>query len=246
MGGVQSPPIILLARIEGYMYKEIFHTVLICLILFANAADASIGIAMINGNWSEPVGEPDLTGGAGSDLQGDYESASNIATIDISGTIDEADTWTVEAKLVETDWLAGLHFYVERTSAGSGTGSISGGETYLELTDTYQTFFSGSGDRSGIDVQEKVSGVSATMNIDDYSITIIYKVVETQSKRRVSSFDTENPFFDKTVSDLNEPFPMRVIRPVAKPVKKSHALKTPISKEEPIVPEQKARKIRQQ
>ena len=145
----------------------------------AGAALASISIS-VYGVWSETVNESDLAAGPGSNLVSTYESASNQTTIDVSGTTGDSDTWRVDIKKTDTSWNSNLHLYVRRTSDGSGSGSISGGDAYQEVTDTFSELFSGSGDRTGICVQLKITGVSVGVPADAYSAAVYYTVVDTE------------------------------------------------------------------
>jgi hypothetical protein len=151
--------------------------ILLSTFLSINASGA-ISISLV-GVWSETVDASDLAGGAGSDLISTYESASNQVSIDLTGTTGDSDAWRVDIKRADTAWHGDLHLSLRRTSDGSGSGSISGGASYQEITDTYSEFFSGSGDRTGINVQLKINGVSVGVPADSYSTTVYYTVVDT-------------------------------------------------------------------
>ena len=145
---------------------------------FWGAASAAISISAI-GTWSETVSDADLAGGPGSDLVGTYESAADQVSIDISGSAGDSDTWRVDLRKADTSWHSDLHLYLKRTSGGTGSGSISGGQSYLEAGDTYAEFMSGSGDRTGIHMQLRITGVSVSVPADAYSTTVYYTVVDT-------------------------------------------------------------------
>lgn len=129
----------------------------------------------VTGSWSETINAADLQAGAGSDLISIYESAADAVSIDISST---SGNWTVDVKKVDTDWHNNLHPHVKRTSDGTGPGSISGGVSYQEVTDIDQSFFIGDGDRSNVNTQLKLTGVSIQVPIDSYSTTIYYTVYD--------------------------------------------------------------------
>lgn len=132
----------------------------------------------VTGDWSETIDASDLQAGAGSDLIDTYESASDAVSINISGTTGAGDNWRVDVKKVDTNWHGNFILYVKRTSDGTG-GTVSGGTSYQQVTDTYQSFFSGSDDVSGINVQLKLSGVSIQIPPDIYTTTVYYTVVDT-------------------------------------------------------------------
>lgn len=160
------------------MNRVIKFTILVLLFAFmfsANkAGEAAISISS-TGNWSETIDALDLQAGAGSDLIDTYESTADQVSIDI---IDPINNWRVGVKKVDTTWHSSFHLYVKRTSDGTGSGSISGGTIYQEVSGTDQSFFSGSDDRSGIQIQSKLSGISVQIPPDIYTTTIYYTVVD--------------------------------------------------------------------
>lgn len=127
------------------------------------------------GTWSETIDASDLAAGAGSNLISSYESASNAVSMDISATI---GNWGVDVKKIDTNWHGDFHLYVQRTSDGTGSGTISGGGTYQEVSDSDLNFFSGSDDRSNVDIQLKLTGVSIQVSPDVYTTTIYYTVFD--------------------------------------------------------------------
>lgn len=129
----------------------------------------------VTGSWSETINASDLQAGAGSDLISTYQSAADALSIDISST---SGNWAVDVKKVDANWHNNLHLHVKRTSDGTGPGSISGGNTYQEVTDIGQSVFSGNGDRSNVNTQLKLTGVSIQVPIDSYSSTVYYTVYD--------------------------------------------------------------------
>ncbi len=150
------------------------------IIIFSTWAGIDILVApKVPGGWFETIDYWDLLARAGSNLESEYESESDTESIDISGTTGSDDNWRVDVKKIDSNWDNNLVLSVERMSNGTGQGSIYGGAAYLQLTDTYQTFFSGSGDRSGIYIQCKISGLSVgNIYLDNYFTTIYYTVVD--------------------------------------------------------------------
>ena len=130
---------------------------------------------LISGSWTRTIDAADLSGSAGSDLNSVYESATNQIGIEIRQT---GTTWRVDIKKVDTNWHADFHLFARRTSNGSGSGSISGGTTYQEITDADQAFFNGSSTRNFIDVQLRLEGVSVQIPQDSYATVVYYTVTE--------------------------------------------------------------------
>ncbi len=152
--------------------------VLWCVICIpAGIAVAQVAITA-SGGASEIIDAADLQTGAGSDLYSSYESATEAVSITISGTAGAGDTWRVDVKRVDTTWHGNLALSVKRTGDGTG-GIVSDGETYLEITSTDQSFFTGSGDVSGITTQLKLSGMSIQVSSNTYTTTVWFTVVDT-------------------------------------------------------------------
>jgi hypothetical protein len=138
----------------------------------------AIDIALA-GSWAVSIDAGDLTGGPGTDLTDTYESETAQITITISNTPGSGDNWRVDVKRMDTNWDSDLTLEVRRTGDGAGGGSISGGTTYQEIDTTDTAFFSGSGDRSDITLQLRLSGVSVHVPPDAYSTSVTYTVVDT-------------------------------------------------------------------
>jgi hypothetical protein len=138
------------------------------------AATACAADIAVSGAWSRTVNRDDLTAGAGSALRSPIESAAGVASIAISNT--GGGAWTVSAQSSNLNFPPGAVVSVRMTSAGSGTGSVSGGVGYLALSGSSQVLFSGSGDRSGIQVQLRMGGISLSTVPAIYSLSIQYAV----------------------------------------------------------------------
>lgn len=157
------------------MKNTVRHIVLLLLFLLISSYGICWAVSItVTGSWAETIDALDLQAGAGSDLIDTYESASNTVAIDIIAPTN----WRVDVKKSDTNWPANFQLYVRRTSDGSGSGSISGGTSYQEITDTDQSFFNGTLDRSNITGQLKLTGVSVQIPVDTYTTTVYYTVVE--------------------------------------------------------------------
>jgi len=154
--------------------NSVILVLLIGLIFLCSRAAASISIT-VTGSWSETIDASDLVAGAGSDLISTCQSAADAVSID---TTETSGNWGLDVKKVDTNWHSNLHLYVKRTSDGTGPGSISDGDSYQEITDTDLSFFSGNGDRSNVNVQLQLTGVSVQVPPDTYTTTIYYTVTD--------------------------------------------------------------------
>ncbi len=146
------------------------------LMLAARTAGAEISIT-VSGDWFETIDENDLQSGPGTDLESSYTSVSGQVTIDISGTDGTEDAWRVDLRKVDSNWNDDLQPYACRTSDGSG-GSVSGGASFQQVTDMDTSFFSGTGDVSGIKVQLRLNNVSIQIPPASYSVVLYYTVVD--------------------------------------------------------------------
>jgi hypothetical protein len=136
---------------------------------FTTATAADINVA---GSWSKLVNRTDLIDGAGTDLLTPVESPPAVATLDITGFEEEA-LWTVTVVMNEVSWPPGTSVAVRRSSNDSG---VSGGSSYLPVDGNSRIFFSGSGDRLGIQIQIKVDGIDIHTAPAIYSLAITYSV----------------------------------------------------------------------
>jgi hypothetical protein len=131
------------------------------------------------GGWNGTVNEADLISGAGSNLVDTYESTTEATNITISNCTDDSDNWRVDVRRVdEGGWHGDFALYVKRTSEGTGNGSISGELSYIAITSTDIPFFSGAGDRSNVNIQYQLSGMSVSVSPDHYNTTVIFTVVD--------------------------------------------------------------------
>ena len=127
----------------------------------------------VTGGWTRTINAIDLAGGAGTDLTSTYASDADAVLVSIADT-GGAD-WRVDIKKQDGVWHPSLVLSARRTSAGTG-GSVSGGDSYQEVTNTYATFFTGSQDVADINVQLQLSGVSVSIPRASYSTTVYYTV----------------------------------------------------------------------
>jgi len=130
------------------------------------------------GSWTLTIGAGDLVAGPGSDLIGTYESAAAQVSFDIINVPGLDGQWRVDVRRSDTAWHADLVLWSRRTGDGAGTGSIAGGTVYQSVGATDAEFFSGGRDRTGIDVQFQLTGVSVSVPPATYTTTVVYTVVD--------------------------------------------------------------------
>jgi len=152
--------------------KGIYSIVLLVFVYgsFLQAQDITV-----LGRWDLTIDSSDLQGGAGTDLNPTYTSATNKIRVNILNT---STTWSVSVRLNPVNWHSDFRFGVRRTTNGNGPGWISGGTSWMEVTTIDQEFFTGYRRRRNVRVQCGLTGVSVQIPPDLYSISVIYTVIE--------------------------------------------------------------------
>jgi hypothetical protein len=149
---------------------------LVLLLVAAGAGALAIDVA---GGWSLSLGLPDLAGPAGSDFLPEYTSAANAMVVDVSGALLDTEPWTVTIHRADMAWDSSLSLSAKRTSDGVGAGSITGGLAFQTVTLVAQTLSQGTGNRSSIQLQLKLAGVSVTMGSRILDTQVVLTLLDT-------------------------------------------------------------------
>ena len=123
-----------------------------------------------SGDWTQAIRAANLTAGAGSDLPTQFESGS-AATVQ---SITSKNSWSVSVSKSDALWNSNLTLWVRRTSDGTGGGTISGGQSYVQVTSISTVLYSGSKDRSGIQLQYRISGISKGVPPSLYNTGVVF------------------------------------------------------------------------
>ena len=115
---------------------------------------------------------------AGENRPRSYESRADATILDITGTADSKDAWLVRVRKNDGLWPEGVTVSLKRTDNGNGGGAINGGTSYTTLSDSYVDFFDGSGDRTSILIQYKISGIATALSPAVYGASITFTVVD--------------------------------------------------------------------
>jgi len=129
----------------------------------------------VTGGWNDTINSSDLIGGAGTDLAGTCPSPSNASYITVT-TGSSGERWRVDVRRIDSTWSSQCSLWVRRTSDGSGSGAITGGTAYQEVTITNQEFFSGQDSRSDITCEYKLEGMSIGIRPACYSTSVLYLI----------------------------------------------------------------------
>lgn len=155
-------------------------TLVLILLAMPAAMAVAFGWAEVQANtdWQLTLDAGDLTGGAGTDLSTNIESAAAEQQISIRGLFGGPNgNWAVSVERTDdANWNSLIDVYVKRTGGGTGTGSISGGLNYQEITSTSNQFFTGTGTLSGIPLQFMTNGGFAGLGLPaaTYTTTVTY------------------------------------------------------------------------
>lgn len=133
-----------------------------------------------SGKWTLRLRKAELTEKKGGcDFNPMQESGVDQVTLNIKKTTGGTASWRIDIRRVDNGWDSDLRIFAQRTSDGTGTGSIAGGSSYIEVTTIDRPFFTGSGDRLTVGIQYKVEGVSVfNLNVASYITAIWYTVTE--------------------------------------------------------------------
>jgi hypothetical protein len=137
----------------------------------------SLSIVLHGSFLDRTIGASDLIAGAGSDLNGAYESGDDV-DLHVSGATGPDDFWRIEVHMEEVVWSGSLHLWIRRTSDGVGDGSLSGGTVYQELSGSPQSFIEGTGNVDDVMLRIKLTGVSIQLPPASYGAMIYLTVVD--------------------------------------------------------------------
>ncbi len=148
--------------------RSILRITLLAIALSSAAGHAADLVSV--GNWNESA-PAHVVAGAG--LQSTFESVPGATTLTISNT---TGVWNVRIRRSAGGWNGDLKLFVKRSSAGSGSGTVSGGDAYVEVTTSDVQIFSGSADRSNVALQYKITGLSHAVPPNSYAASILFSV----------------------------------------------------------------------
>jgi hypothetical protein len=148
------------------------------LLCLTTAAALTGGLAQaaniqIVGGWATTINASLLVAGAGSNLQSSVTSIAGESVVSLSGAPKD---WVVLARLMPGAWHPQVTLQVRRSSAGSGSGFVTGGESFISLTSTNTIIFSGEGHRDGVAIQYRLTGMSCQVAPGTYSAPILFTV----------------------------------------------------------------------
>lgn len=127
----------------------------------------------VTGSWSLSIDETYLSG-PGSDLIDTYKNAPDQILMDVHGQ--KLENYQVTVQRSDVTWNSSFRVYARRTSDGNGSGYISGGTEYVEAGTSPLTFFRGGKNRSNIEIQFQLSGMTVGVEYGTYLTHIVYTI----------------------------------------------------------------------
>jgi hypothetical protein len=134
-----------------------------------------------NQGWSVSIPVGTITE-AGNDYSTSATSAIAQTLIDFK--TGNSISYTISVQKVDVDWHPNLTLWVKRNGDGNGSGGkivpMTGGETFIQVTNTPQIFFSDasgeSHNRNNVPIQYQILGYSVLLPVKTYTITVVYTI----------------------------------------------------------------------
>lgn len=130
------------------------------------------------GGWTQEINSSNLISRAGSNSTGTYLSAPAATTLEVSGCISDSDKWQISIKKVDNFWDSDrLVLFAKITDEGVGPGTINGGDSFQVVNNVDSLFITGQGNRAGITVQYRLTGMSTHTPLNTYSASVEFSIV---------------------------------------------------------------------
>jgi hypothetical protein len=135
----------------------------------------------VNTGWSVSIPVGTITE-AGNDYSTSVTSPISQTLIDFK--TGGASSYTISVQKVDIDWHPNLSVWVQRNGDGSGSGGLTvpmtGGTTFIQVTNTPQIFFfdasGASHNRNNVPIQYRILGYSVLLPVKTYTTTVVYTI----------------------------------------------------------------------
>ncbi len=151
---------------------------LICLLFLLLPSPLTAIDISASGDWANTLNRDDLKRGIGSDLVSPQVSANNQTILKITNCSGATDAWQVYVHQSPSGWNPELLLQIKRRSDGIGSGTISGGTDWQDVTGSTQLLFSGSGDRSKIKIKYRVQNTSLSISPGSHNTQVYFTIVD--------------------------------------------------------------------
>jgi hypothetical protein len=151
------------------------HHLLLLIFFVASRVAASGQTVSVSGSWSKTAASADIALPGGN--YPNFESATNQVLVSV--TAGNTVAWRCSIKKTDLTWRPEIILQARRTGTGTplAGGTISGGDTYLNVSGVSTEFFTCTkGSVTNIPIQYRLTGCSAIAPAGTYNLTITYTV----------------------------------------------------------------------
>jgi hypothetical protein len=135
----------------------------------------------VNTGWSVSIPVGTITE-AGNDYSTSVSSPISQTLIDFK--TGGSSSYTINVQKVDIDWHPNLTVWVQRNGDGAGSGGqtvpMTGGTTFIQVTNTPQAFFfdasGASHNRNNVPIQYRILGYSVLLPVKTYTTTVVYTI----------------------------------------------------------------------
>jgi hypothetical protein len=106
-----------------------------------------------------------------------YLGSPGEVLVDVTGLVSGQAGWRLDVRREGGIWPRGMRLWVRRTGDGLGSGRLSGGMSFQEVTPNGMLLCLGTGDRLSVPLQLKITGVALGTPVGTYATAIGYTLV---------------------------------------------------------------------
>jgi len=127
------------------------------------------------GTWNLTINSSNLgpPAEAGQQLISTYTSTAITTTLGVTGA-GSSDPWNIYIRRSGGNWNSQFTLEIDRTSDGSGNGTVSPDPGYIQVKETDSLFVLGTGNRKDMNCLYRLSNVTLIVPPGNYSTTIIF------------------------------------------------------------------------
>lgn len=155
--------------------RVMLFSLMIVLFILASPVSAAIGMKVVLGTWNLSINSSNLgpPAEAGQQLVSTYTSTTVTTELEVTGA-GKSEPWNIHIRRSGGSWNSQFTLEIDRTSDGSGNGTISADPGYIRVNETDSLFISGTGNRKNMNCLYRLSNVTLLVPPGNYSTTIIF------------------------------------------------------------------------
>ena len=154
---------------------RVFTSSLIIFLVIVASPLWALGLKVNLGTWNLTVNSANLgpPAEAGQQLTSTYTSAAVTSSLTVTGA-GNSNPWRINVRKSDGSWNSQFSLEIERTSDGSGNGTITPDPGFIQVTDTDSVFITGTGNRRDMNCLYRLSNITLLVPPGNYSTTIIF------------------------------------------------------------------------